>query len=62
MAASTGPNAAADACRPLASNCGRQKRGWFGSLPTMNVLTDGYVRATWPAHAANALGVAAVSP
>jgi hypothetical protein len=37
--------AAAATPRPLRENCGRQKRGWFGSLPMTNCFTWGYVRA-----------------
>ena len=55
-AASTGPNAAALACLPPGRNCGRQNRGWLGSLPTTKRLTWGYVRATSAAHSANAAG------
>ena len=31
---------------PRESNWGCQKRGWFGSLPTMKFFTVGKVRAT----------------
>ncbi len=58
-AASTLPKAAALACPPRGWNCGRQKRGWFGSFPTTKRRTCGYVRATSAAHSANAAGAAA---
>ena len=41
---------------PAASNCGCQKRVWFGSLPTMNSLTVGNVRARCAVNAANCAG------
>jgi len=46
---------------PFASNCGCQKRVWFGSLPTMNSLTVGNVRASCAVKAANWAAPAASS-
>src|SRR5712691_6387917 len=51
-AARYGPNAAADAFSPLASNWGRQNAGWFGSFPMTNSFTSGYTEATAPTYAA----------
>ena len=40
---------------PFALNVGNQKRPRFGSLPTTTSFTDGNVRATRAAYAANFL-------
>src|SRR4029453_1881202 len=51
--ASSASYAAPETFRPRESNCGCQKRGWFGSLPTMMFFTVGNVRATWSRNATN---------
>src|SRR3990172_3833850 len=54
-AARYGANPAADAfARP--ANCGRQKAGWFGSLPTTNCFTSGYTEATAATYEPNSDG------
>jgi hypothetical protein len=40
-AARYGPKRDAETFAPAASNCGRQKAGWFGSLPITNCRTCG---------------------
>ena len=46
-------NAIPEAPRPRRSNCGCQKRVRFGSFPTTNSVTCGYVRATSCSHSTN---------
>src|SRR5213596_791750 len=54
---------AAATLAPDESNCGRQKRGWFGSFPTMKSCTDGKAFASCTQNAAKcALPWVAVTP
>src|SRR5919112_6881157 len=46
-------NATPDAPVPFRLNCGCQKRVRFGSFPTTNSFTCGYVHATFWSHAVN---------